>query len=276
MKKNILLLLVFTLINCSSSTLLAQGIKMSERMIISHPVLKKDISPDAFQSYLVNNLSSAWNKVHPKESIHSFRADRGAGKDQFLIACGIKTTNSQPSLFKSNPFNDAALTKNKASKLADFISNPESFTEYRLIGANQFKSLPTAGILGIHYIQVKPDRAAEFEKFIIDKLHPAVGHLLPDMQLFYYKAVAGEPSLQADNTYITIFTIESPDARHKYWPAGAPETDILKQAFKPLNGLASELGSYLVEGSYLLPENGAAAYFESRRWTDFIHQSFLK
>ena len=104
----------------------------------------------------------------------------------------------------------------------------------------------------------------------MEKLHPAVGQLLPDMQLLYYKAVAGENA----GSYITIFAIESVAARDKYWPSGAPETELLKQAFRPLNGLAAELGSYLVEGSYLEPKGGAAAYFESHEWTDFIHQGF--
>ena len=94
--------------------------------------------------------------------------------------------------------------------------------------------------------------------------------------MLYYKANAGEIKPAAELTYITIFTIQSPDARHKYWPEGAPETEILKQAYKPFTGLATSLADYLVEGSYLLPGNGAAAIFESRKWTDFIHQSYLK
>jgi len=35
--------------------------------------------------------------------------------------------------------------------------------------------------------------------------------------------------------------------------------------------LGKELGNYLVEGSYLEPSSGgAAAFFESKEWTDFI------
>ena len=113
---------------------------------------------------------------------------------------------------------------------ADFLSNPNAYTEYSLIGAENFKSLPVAGILGIHYIKVKPERSAEFEKLVIEKLHPAVGQLFPDMQLLYYKAVAGDNK----GEYITIFTIESTAARDKYWPSGAPETEVLKKGFRSL------------------------------------------
>jgi len=108
---------------------------------------------------------------------------------------------------------------------------------------------------------------------VVDKLHPAVSQLFPDMQLLYYKAVAGENK----GSYITIFTIDSPAGRDKYWPGGSAETEILKKTFKPLEGLAKELGSYLVEGSYLEPSSGgAAAYWESKVWTDFVDVSYLK
>ena len=41
--------------------------------------------------------------------------------------------------------------------------------------------------------------------------------------------------------------------------------------------LAKELGAYLVPGSYLEPESGgAAAYWESKEWTDYVHSSYLK
>jgi len=154
-----------------------------------------------------------------------------------------------------------------SKRTSDFLDNTHVYTEYRLIGANKFTSLPVVDILGIHYIKVKKERSAEFEKFVIEKLHPAVGQVLPDMHLLYYKATAGDHV----GTYITIFAITSVAARDKYWPAGAPETKILKDAFGPHQGLAKELGKYLVEGSYLEPSSGgAAAYFESKEWTDFI------
>jgi hypothetical protein len=125
--------------------------------------------------------------------------------------------------------------------------------------------------LGLHHIKVKEDRKQDFEKLVSDKLHPAVSQLFPDMQLLYYKCVAGEKK----GTYLTIFTIDSPKARDKYWPAGAPETEILKKNFKPLESLAKELSEYFVPGSYLEPESGgAAAYWESKEWTDYVHTSY--
>jgi hypothetical protein len=87
------------------------------------------------------------------------------------------------------------------------------------------------------------------------------------MGLFYYKAISGKDP----GSYITIFAISSYEGREKYWPAGKPETEVLKSAFAPLKELAAELGTYLEKDSYLKPDSGgAAAYFESLDWTDYL------
>ena len=241
----------------------AQGMKMGEVIIVSTSTLKKDVKAETFQAH-VTEIASSWNQGKSGHGMHLFRADRGNRKGEFLPVYVATKLSDRNTLSPGSPFAN--------TRLSDFLTNPGSYTEYHLIGAEKFKSLHTVGILGIHYIKVKPGRSDEFEKFIAEKLHLAVSQLLPDMQLLYYKAVAGENA----GTYITIFAIESVAARDKYWPSGAPETELLKQAFRPLNGLAAELGSYLVEGSFLEPKGGAAAYFESHEWTDFIHQGFLK
>jgi hypothetical protein len=146
------------------------------------------------------------------------------------------------------------------------MSNPSSYTEYQLIGADKVTALPVAGILGMHYIKVKPERRADFEKFVVDKVHPAVSKLFPDMQMLYYKATAGEGT----GSYLTLWTIKSTASRDKYWPAGKPETDLLKTGYAPITPLGKELESYLVDGSYLEPGKGAAAIFESKDWTDYV------
>jgi hypothetical protein len=191
------------------------------------------------ETIVVSNVTSN-NDAKPDKGVHLFKADRGNKKGELLLASDGKST----------------------------LTKKPKYTTYQLIGADKIQTNRPIGILGIHYIKVKPERSNEFEKFVVEKLHPAVGELLPDMQLLYYKATKGENT----GSYVTIFGIESTGARDKYWPAGEPETEILKQAFQPLNDLAAELGTYLVDGSFLEPGRGAAAYFESKEWTDFILQ----
>ena len=165
-----------------------------------------------------------------------FLADRGDSKGKFLLVTSVIRAAYREALPSGSPFAENVLADANVNlkSSADFLSNPNAYTEYSLIGAEHFKSLPVAGILGIHYIKVKPERAADFEKLVIEKLHPAVGQLFPDMQLLYYKAVAGDNK----GEYITIFTIKSVAARDKYWPSGAPETEALKKGFVPLKKLA--------------------------------------
>lgn len=244
----------------------AQGIKLGEVIIVSSSSLKENVSPDSFKSFIDEVETTKLKKANPGVSIQLFHADRGNRKGEYLLAFSARTVADRKAFSAGSPFiNDVLAISSK--RCSDFLENTHVYTEYTLIGADKFKSLPVAGILGFHYIKVRPERSAEFEKFVIEKLHPAVGHVLPDMSLLYYKATS------ADNagTYVTVFAITSVAARDKYWPAGAPETKVLKDAFGPHQGLAKELGNYLVEGSYLEPSSGgAAAYFESKEWTDFV------
>lgn len=247
----------------------SQSMKIGETVIVNNVVLKKGVKPESFKNYFNGEIVPSLNKKGNGNTMFLFEADRGKRKGEFLLVCTSKQIADRAKLPPGSPFTDKVLTANNATstKLSEFITNPDAYTEYHLIGADQFNPPPAAGILGIHYIKVKQDSFAAFEKFVIEKLNPAVGHLLPDLQLLYFKAIAGE----RQGTYLTIFVLKSTSARDKYWPAGAPETATLKQAFSPLKGLAKELGSYLVEDSYLKPESGgAAAYFESLEWTDYV------
>ncbi len=247
-----------------------QGMKLGEVIMVSTSALKKDVKPPEFQASM-KEIVASWNKGKSVISMNLFQADRGKRKGEFLVVCGANKATDLGILPEGSPFTDKVLSArgSKLGRPSDFLENVNDYTQYRLIGAEKFKSLPVIGILGIHYIKVKENRTVEFDKFVTEKLNPAVGQLLPDMRLFYYKAVAGEHI----GTYVTIFAITSTSARDQYWPSGAPEREIVKQTFRPLKQLAVELGSFLEEGSYLGPESGGgAAYFESKEWTDFIYQ----
>ncbi|MEX2231130.1 MAG: hypothetical protein WD824_03145 [Cyclobacteriaceae bacterium] len=250
-----------------------QGMQLGEVLIVTKPALKNGVSKDAFRSYVHQHIVPAWNDRKQGVNFHLFEADRGNRKGEFLLVCRLKKiADRKKSLPTGSPFTDEVLLTRNSKKPSDILSNPKSFTEYHLLGPDEFQSLPGIGILGIHYIRVRSEKTEEFEKFVIDKMHPAVGRLLPDMHLLTYKAVNGEQK----GTYITIFAIESVAARHQYWPEGKPETQPLKQAFQPHESLANDLKDYLEPGSYLEPSGGAAAIFESKEWTDYIHQPVSK
>jgi len=248
-----------------------QGMKLGEVLIVSTSPLKENVKPDAFKAFINESVASKVTKTNPAVSLHVFQADRGNRKGELLLAFGAEKVKDREAFAVGSPFRDEVISGAK-NKPSEYLANTHKYTEYRLIGADKFKTRPTVDILGIHYIKVKKEKAADFEKFVVEKLHPAVGNVLPDMHLMYYKAEAGDHV----GTYITVYAITSVEARHKYWPAGAPETQPLKEAFKPHQSLAKELSAYLVEGTYLEPAGGAAAYYESKEWTDFIYQSPAK
>ena len=166
---------------------------------------------------------------------HRFVADRGGRKGQNIVV----TVEDAPT---------AATTG----------------TEYHLLAPDTVGPLPEVDVLGIHYQKVRPERREEFERFVRDTLHPAVGNLRPDLRLLYYKAVSGP---EAGN-YILVFALTR-ESRDKYWPGGA-DSDALRAAFKPVQPLADQLLPYLVEGSALTDAKFAARVFESREWTDWV------
>jgi hypothetical protein len=175
--------------------------------------------------------------ANPSPGSHVLRADRGSKRGQFVEV----RTSPSPSGGRAGE------------------------TEYRLVAPANAGSLPAVDVLGIHYVKVRPGQEAAFDKFVGDRIHPAVGSLRPDLRILYYKAVrGGQPG-----DYIALFALTQ-ESRDKYWPKGA-DSDALRAAFSPeIRGLAGELRAYLVEGSYAADPKLAAAVYESRDWTDLV------
>src|SRR5688500_18267632 len=83
----------------------SQGMKVTEVLNISKPELKKDITPEAFQTFITQEASPQLTQKKPGTSYHLFKADRGNRKGQFLLVSGIEKTKGRNPVSKSNPFN---------------------------------------------------------------------------------------------------------------------------------------------------------------------------
>ena len=226
----------------------AQTMKLREVLIFNVPELKPDTDIKAFETHVVNIVAPAAKRDAPGADITLVRNDRGNHRGQYLLVC----TAESGACRKSHP------------ELAPFVSTAGRDIEYRLVAPEKAGALPVVDVLGIHYIKVRPDRLEAFDRFVAEKLHPAVGNLRPDLRLLYYKPVRGE---EAGN-YITVFALTKA-SRDKYWPKGS-DSDDLRAAFDPsVKALTSELSTYLVEGSYATG-NLAAAVFESKEWADWV------
>jgi hypothetical protein len=188
---------------------------------------------------LVFTPSASKPEGNPKA--YALQADRGSRKGQYMV---VSTADA-----KTGGTSGAASAQS---------------SEYHLLSPDKVGTLPEVDVLGIHYIKVRPDRREAFERFVSEKIHPAVGNLRPDLRLLYYKAVRGPDA----GNYITVFALTR-ESRDKYWPGGS-DSDDLRAAFKPVQALTSELSTYLVEGSALTDPKFAAAVYESREWSDFV------
>jgi hypothetical protein len=225
----------------------------------------------AYRDFVAGEAAAAWNNKIPGIELHVFHADRGGRKGSDLLVWALGSPERRaayPGENRRAPFSRAVVEKlgSLSRPHTEYLNESGTYTDYELIGADRIRELPSVEILGVHYIKVRHDRQEQFESFVRDKLHPALIGTIPGMSLLYYKGVRGREA----GSYITIFAIESVLRREQFWPTDASEAEAVREAFRPLKSLARELSAYLVEGSYLDSSTAAAAYFESREWTDFV------
>ena len=231
-----------------SATLLLQTTGARELMTLGEVLLfnAPDLPPDADAKAFQQLLATIGPKPpEPGVTVHLFQRDRGSQKGQHALVWTVDTL------------------KRRREHLA--MGNAvKGNIEYHLVAPETVGALPEVDVLGLHYTSVRPDRTEAFERFVSEKLHPAVGNLRPDLRILYYKAVRGADA----GSYVALFALTRA-SRDKYWPGGS-DSDDLRAAFKPVQGLTKELSTFLVEDSYLADPKFAAAVYESRRWADFV------
>ena len=247
----------------------AAPMKLGEALVVNVPDLKADADVEAFEAYVLGQLAPAWKRSAPGMELHLVRKDRGNHEGRYLLAYTTDTLARRQGyaskLSEDSPFRAELLAKvgEAVTGLDRFLNRAGQYIEYHLVGPEAIASLPAVEILGIHYAKVRPDQRQALDQFLTDKLHPAVGNLRPDLGLLYYKPVRGT----AAENYLAIFAL-TVASRDKYWPGGSDSAE-LEAAFGPVQPLATELSTYLVEGSYATG-NLAAAVYESREWADWV------
>ena len=217
-------------------------VRLGEVLLFSATDLPADADANAIGQLLTK---AAPKRPEPGVAVNMFRGDRGSHKGQHALVWTVDTLQ-------------------RRRGVPDLGSGVASHVEYHLLAPDTVGALPEVDVLGLHYASVRPDRAEAFEQFVRQTLHPAVGNLRPDLRILYYKAVQGAQA----GTYVALFALTR-TSRDKYWPGGS-DSDELRAAFKPVQGLTKELSTYLVDGSYLADPKFAAAVFESRQWADFV------
>ncbi|MEZ4701458.1 MAG: hypothetical protein R2834_14065 [Rhodothermales bacterium] len=274
MKANHILLrivIALAVLFAAASPAAAQKVQLGEVLVVNTPFVKPGIDAEAFEQDVLTRVMPAWKGLGKNTEAHFFRADRGKGAGRYWQVWSFRTAKarqaSMPAIAGMG-FSDSIRQKlGPATTLSpEYIAASGGYTDFELIGADKIKKLPQVELLGVHYIHIIPEKREDFERFVRDKLHPAVVNKIPGMDLLYYKGVRGELA----GRYLLIFAIKTDADRARYWPTGSSETQTLKDEFAPLKDLAQELKTYEVEGTYLPESSGAAAQiFESLEWTDF-------
>ncbi len=265
--KRVVLVLALILAAAPAS---AQKVQLGEVLVVNTPAVKPGIDTGAFEARVLSQTMPAWASLGSDVESHFFRADRGKSMGSYWLVWSFPTTEARARSLPpgGSGFSTTALQQaGEAARLPEsFVSAAGGYTDYQLIGADKIAALPEVELLGVHYIQIRPDKVEAFDAFVRDTVHPALVGKIPGMDLLYYKGVRGENA----GSYLLIFAIETHEDRARYWPTGSSETQTLKDAFAPLKPIAEALKGYQVPGTYLEADGGAAAaIFESLEWTDF-------
>src|SRR5258706_4951379 len=143
MKGELKTVLVIVALTASGAESKAQGIQLGDEIMISTSALKKEVKPEEFEA-CIKKIGPSWNRKNRAE-IQVFRADRGGRKGESLLVCAARAKDRK-ALGDGSPFTDNVLSaEGAACRPSEYLSNPGAFTEYRLIGAEKFKSLPVTG-----------------------------------------------------------------------------------------------------------------------------------
>jgi hypothetical protein len=245
--------------------------RLGEALVFYIPEVRAGADTKAFESHINGHILPAWNKATPGMIARLVKKDRGNRQGQYMIVWTTDTIARHKQYVARGgdlPFNAAIVAKAGGDfrpMLSSFVTGPGRFIEYELVAPQAAGSpLPEVDVLGLHYARVRPDRIAEFDKFVAATLHPAVGNLRPDLRLLYYKPLRGDDP----GAYVTNFALTTA-SRDKYWPKGA-DSDVLRATFTPdIKKLAEELRTYLVEGAYNGTPTLAAAVYEAKEWADW-------
>ena len=254
----------------SSATGVMAGIVLVALSATAHhvPDLKPGADLKAFEAYIAGQVAPAWTKHAPGMTLTLVKKDRGSHQGQYMLVWTTDTLARHQRFASASgdfPFTPAltAAAGDFRTGLAPFVDGPGTYVEYHLVAPDRIGApLPEVDVLGNHYIKVRAERIAAFDRFVATALHPAVGNLRPDLRLLYYKPVRGEEA----GHYVTVIALTKA-SRDKYWPKGKDSDDV-KAAFSPaVTALTTDLQSHLVEGTW--GTGMAAAVYEAKEWADW-------
>ncbi len=257
LKKSTVMLLPFLLwyVDLSSQTLTAEEPAFGEILSLREIELKEGTDSGQFEDFVANQLYPAWNEHLAGSHFLVLKGDRGNRTGQYLAMCTYETAKWKAYYDKDISIEeyirnrqDMRSMKAVWDQFLEMVEFPEACADYRIIGFENYSSMPAVESFGIHNIQVKSGQGQSLENFMRNKWSTSVH--IPAYQGFVLK---GQNDAARD--YIWISAFDPGEMRDGYFPNQGESSPAWEQAIIPVQKQFNQLESYMesepgTEGRY--------------------------
>ena len=169
------------------------------------------------------------NRVNKHISVLSFK-----NMKWYEYYCSGGNVNEQ---IQSNP--DFKPLQGTWANFLEFTTRTPNYQVYRVIGMDQYDTMPALEFMGIHDIEIKPNMGKKLESFMIQRWNSQVA--IPGMWGIVLKGISEENK----NDYIWISAFDPGDMRDAYFPEKGQGSDAWAQAILPIQNLFDEVYTYM-------------------------------
>ena len=231
-----------------------RGARLGEVLALREFTLKDGADADAYEQYVAEEVNPAWDKHVPGLHGVTMKGDRGERDGHYIGAWVFDTLERRNHYFPTPDapapddgpaypvFAEAyAPMQPIAAKFSDYANDPESYTDYVLVGAETVDAMPSCEVIGIHTLKVKRGMEHDFEAFVTHHLNTA--GRANGLHTFVYKGDRGTNK----GNYIWVAAFDPGYMRDAYFP-GAQASKAWQEANAPFAELNQRFASYLDEG----------------------------
>lgn len=208
-----------------------------------------------FEKFVAEQLYPIWNEHLSGSKYLVLKGDRGNRAGQYLAMCTYESAKWKSYYDKDTSIEqyiqnrqDMQPMKEVWNQFLEMVSFPEPCADYRIIGYENYSTMPAVEAFGIHNIVVKEGQANALEDFIKNRWINSV-HIPA-----YWGFVLNGQNDAARN-YIWISAFDPGEMRDGYFPNPGESSPAWEQAMVPVQKLFNQLESYLeyepgTEGRY--------------------------
>ncbi len=173
------------------------------------------------------------------------KGDRGARINKYVFAYGFDYKAARDYYFPSEPPADYkqfyALPQDALGKLPPGVEGTNTYTDFVVLGYKDIIRPMMGEVIGIHYLEVRPRKNDDLEKFVINEFNAAMHNKVPGLNIYIMKGDRGDMT----GKYILVYVIDTIERRNNYFPASGDASDELKKAFDPLMEVYDKLQSFI-------------------------------